>query len=286
MDSRRPPAYAPAPLPPRTTVDSRTYRPPQQYPPQTPYPQSQPHSIYPQPGPPAPPSAPGPSLPPIQSYGPPRTPQAEQGGLPPFQYTPHTHEAPREGEYHTYNQHAQPSHAPSGSVSRTFSHDSAQQQRTPTTPATSGAYPPSSGTDGAPPTQHAPPPQRSMEHPGPYSSYPSTNGVVVHGLPPPQYQQQHDPSQHYTTPTESHHYAYQQPPPQAVQYHQPYGAASGNMVAINSQKRKQMRATQVSPQCTPSQHHAYLHTRPVNNVDLGSRSVTKALPATFVKRTV
>ncbi|KAK5168631.1 uncharacterized protein LTR77_005940 [Saxophila tyrrhenica] len=267
MDSRRTPYAAPPPphqhnYPPHTPVDHRpppppafaqphstngappthqSYQygpPPQQYPPP---PQHQ--------QPPGPSGPPGPNLPPID----PR-PQHTNHNLPPLPPPRAPQHDTREGaEYHAYNNHNRSGHATPAPVNRSYSHDSAHQQRTPTTPAHpgQGPYPPSSGPDPA--QQGPPPPSQPMEHGG-HHGYGQPNGVP-HGLPPPP-AHPHGPPQHHQPPPSSHygpppmmenHHSYPPgPPPQDVYFPQSYGPTSSN---FNTQKKKQMRATQACEQC-------------------------------------
>ncbi|KAK5115511.1 hypothetical protein LTR62_001170 [Meristemomyces frigidus] len=226
MDSRRTAAayHHPAPPPP-TALDTRAPPPTAghyPYPPtSTPYPPPPPH------------------LPPIQQvqqspYGPPGI-ATEQRTLPPFQE-----------QYHNRSGHGTP--AP---VNRTYSHDS-NHQRTPTTPAQAGSYPPHSAPDGP---HHLPPQQGSQQlmDPHTHQGYPPTNGVV-HGLPPPHSAPQGPPMHHEQQPPQ-YMQAVMDPnsgpyPPPPQMYAQPSygGPISGAHLQINARK-KQMRATQACEQC-------------------------------------
>lgn len=273
MDSRSrygpaPPLPPPPPGPhtPHTPLDARP--PP---PPAFSHPPASIHTSHPPPQPSyggaQPAVVPGPSLPPIQTpYAAPGAPP-DQHHLPPFRQAAHyPHEPPREGEYNAYNQHNRSGHVTPAPVNRPYSHDSAHQQRTPTTPAHPAQYPSASGPDGTalPPTPH------HMEHGG-YHGYPPTNGIP-HGLPPPQHEQQH----HYSPPLMESHPGYGPPPSQPMSYSQSYGPASANFVSV--QKRKQMRATQV---CARLKLLSALLTRPrrANSAVRESKNAMKGLRA-------
>ncbi|KAK4556162.1 hypothetical protein LTR86_006859 [Recurvomyces mirabilis] len=257
MDPRRDAAasyHLAAPPPPPTTLDNRAPPPAGHYqyappPPPHPPPQSHPHQAHPQQQgypPPAPVA-----LPPIQQpYGPPGT-APEQRTLPPFHHPHGAHEAHPPQEHYPYNQHNRSGHATPAPVNRTYSHDSTHQ-RTPTTPAQPGPYPPHSGPDGL---QHPPPQaQHHPMDPHAHQGYPPTNGVV-HGLPPPHGQQHGPPPPHHEQHTqhmqpvmESHYGQY--PPPQQQQpvYAPNYGPISSGQFS-GVQRKKQMRATQACEQC-------------------------------------
>ncbi|EMC95763.1 hypothetical protein BAUCODRAFT_123059 [Baudoinia panamericana UAMH 10762] len=241
MDQRRPP-YA-APPPPPSIVDSRanSTQPPPSYP-AHPYPQPPPPAQHPQY------SYPPPALPPInynQAYGHP--PPGTQPHLPPInQGQPPPHESRDAQEQYSYNQQPPSGHATPAPVNRTYSHDSAHQQRTPTTPAQAGPYP--SGTvDGAqPPPQH-------MDHGPPHHGYPPTNGIAHHhaGPPPPMAVHHEHQPQYLPPPMENHHQQYQGPPQPSPMYPPPHASTFGPMTAslTQGQRKKQMRATQACEQC-------------------------------------
>ncbi|KAK0263881.1 hypothetical protein LTS09_002232 [Friedmanniomyces endolithicus] len=244
MDYQRRPPYA-APPPPHAPPTAPPYAYPHPHTPHPPQPQSHQAQYAP------PPSATGTALPPINPpYGPPGT-AHDHRTLPSLQHpsNPHEHHLPQ--EHYPYSQHNRSSHATPAPVNRTYSHDSTVQ-RTPTTPAQPGPYPPMPGPDGS---QHPPPPppQHHMEyttHPG----YPSTNGVP-HGLPPPgppgqpPQQPHHEQYPQYAPPSmENHHGQYPPQQQQASMYPPPgYGPMSSS--AMSMQRKKQMRATQACEQC-------------------------------------
>ncbi|KAK5119423.1 hypothetical protein LTR85_007523 [Meristemomyces frigidus] len=247
MDNRRP-QYA-APPPPPAPIDGRA-PPPQHLPPHAHY-QQPPPPIAPQApvhhqsfaGPPPPSTGAGPALPPIQHqpYGPPGSTQDQQS-LPSFRHPQQHPYDPRadQQQQEYYNNHNRSGHATPAPVNRSYSHDSTHQ-RTPTTPAQPGPYPPVSGQDG-------PPPPHPMDH-GSHHGYPPTNGVA-HGLPPPgpPPPPHHEQHPQYMTPImENHHTPY--PPAQQPMYpqHGYQGPVSASQFQI--QRKKQMRATQACEQC-------------------------------------
>ncbi|KAK3709023.1 hypothetical protein LTR37_011187 [Vermiconidia calcicola] len=258
MDSRRQtyaPAHAPPPPnhPPPHGHNPHTpvnYPPPPHFshsqPPSTTAQPHQPHPLYP--GPPTFQQSvpPGPSLPPIQApYAPPGAPPNPHT-LPPLQHqyaAQPPHEQRESVEYNTHNSYPPRSgHATPAPVSRSFSHDSSHQQRTPTTPAHPGphSFHPAPAPDGA--QQQAP--SHPMDHGG-HHGYPPVNGVP-HGLPPPHgpppHHEQPPSGYHSMTPVMENHPGYPPPQSQPMYSSQSYGPASNNFVTV--QKRKQMRATQ------------------------------------------
>lgn len=212
VDSRPPPQHHQQPplLPPSDLAHHQHYPPPhQQHPP-----------------PPAYSGAPGPAtLPPLQqTYGLP-----DQHKLPRFQHPPPPSHDPREGDYQ-YNSHPHSGHVTPAPVNRSYSLDSTHQ-RTPTTPAHPGPYPPGS-SDSIP---------HQMEH-APHHGYASTNGLP-HGLPPNQGPHHEHPPPYMTPMMDNAPHVYA---PSQHMYSQPsYGPASA--AVMGAQKRKQMRATQVCP---------------------------------------
>ncbi|KAK0850701.1 hypothetical protein LTR91_012315 [Friedmanniomyces endolithicus] len=243
MDYQRRPPYA-APPPPHAPPTAPPYAYPHPHTPHPPQPQSHQQQYAP------PPPATGTALPPINPpYGPPGA-AHDHRTLPSLQHPSNPHEHHVSQEHYPYSQHNRSGHATPAPVNRTYSHDSTVQ-RTPTTPAQPGPYPPMPGPDGS---QHPPPPplQHHMEyttHPG----YPPTNGVP-HGLPPPGHPGQPPPQPHheqypqYAPPSmENQHGQYPPQQQQAPMYPPPgYGPMSSS---ASMQRKKQMRATQACEQC-------------------------------------
>lgn len=287
MDTQRP--HWAAPPPPPSTVDQRA--PPQQHLPPYPHHQPQPQTpsgpqaapFYPPPYASQPPptgGGPGVALPPIQQHlsGPPG-PAQDQQSLPPIGVQPQHHPYdPRDRQpQEFYNNHNHSNHATPAPVNRTFSHDSTHQ-REPTTPAQAGPYPAAvSGPDG-------PPPPHMMDR-GPHHGYTPTNGVS-HGLPPgPPPPPHHDSHPPYMQPMmEQQHAPYGQV--QQPMYPQPGYPGPVSASQFQIQRKKQMRATQVCPSQYLLRIVSLTRDRPANNVDKGSRNVTKVILVHSAKRTI
>lgn len=124
-----------------------------------------------------------------------------------------------------------------------------------------------------------------MDH-GAHQGYPPTNGVPLHGLPPPgppppPHHEQH--SQYMTPVMENHQTPYppSQQQPMYPQHNYP-GPISAGQFAV--QRKKQMRATQVSAtECRVLS--VLMHRRLVNNAGKESRNAMKVRLVHFVKRT-
>ncbi|TKA83279.1 hypothetical protein B0A55_00792 [Friedmanniomyces simplex] len=253
MDYHRRPPYA-APPPPHAPPPAPPYAYQHPHTPVPPQPQSQPPQYAPPPPAtgsslPHPPT--GPALPPIHpSYGPPGS-APDHRTLPSLQHPANPQEPQNTQKHYHYTQHNRSGHATPAPVNRTYSHDSTVQ-RTPTTPAQPGPYPPMPGPDGS---QHPPPPppQHHMEYSS-HPSYPPTNGVP-HGLPPPGPQGPPPPPPHheqyaqYPQPSMENHHGQYPPQQQQAPMYPPQGYGPMSSSALQIQRKKQMRATQACEQC-------------------------------------
>ncbi|KAM3413937.1 hypothetical protein BST61_g10608 [Cercospora zeina] len=260
-DSCPPPPFAPPGPPPPPSSHHHAHHPQHQHQHQPPPPHHHPQQHHHQPYPPPPPAQPySQQLPPIHAPAPaPAPPSSEQSSssLPPFRHSsaqpPHEQQQQqqqqqqREGQApyqtdHAYNHSGHATPAPT-SVSRSYSHDSGGQQRTPATPTGPALFSQPPGHDGAQP----PPAPQSMEH-GAHHGYPPPNGVPHHGMPAPPSHGHHEPHPPYAmTPiVDQHHPSY--PPPGQPMYNGP--PSYGPTANMNyGPKRKQMRATQACEQC-------------------------------------